>query len=260
MPLWAQSAKPEFEAAAITPWPSKSLQFLIRGGPGSNDPEMFDCQGCSIGVLMRVAFDIQTYQIVAPDWIGTVTFELKAKVPPHTSHADFQLMLQSLLAERFKFAFHREHKDMTVIDLTVAKTGAKLRDTTAPDHDGPLEMPEVRVDRNGYPNVPKGCRGCMMVIDGKGRFASEQTSMEEFAKMLSLRLNTLVFDKTGLAGRYDIDVTYARPAPGDGALSADLGLPLPDAIETQLGLKFESRKEPVEMIVVDHAEKSPTGN
>jgi uncharacterized protein (TIGR03435 family) len=255
----AQSSKPEFEAAAISPLPDAGPQFQIRGGPGSSDPELFDCAACSIGTLLRVAFDVQPFQISAPQWVATQTFQVRAKIPPNTTRDQFHAMLQNLLAERFKLAWHRETKEMGVLDLTVGKTGAKLKDSVAQDHDGPLAMPEVRVDKNGYPNTPRGCRGCMMVIDGKGRFTSEQTSMSEFATMLSLRLNKLVFDKTGLQGRFDIDVTYSRPSPSSDG-SGELGLPLPDAIESQLGLKFESRKEQVEMIVVDHLEKIPTGN
>src|SRR5579862_9635551 len=90
---FAQAPKLEFEAAAISPAPTQELGFTIRGGPGSNDPEMFDCSQCVPGILLRWAFGVQYYQINGPEWLARGPLHVTARIPPKTSRADFQIML-----------------------------------------------------------------------------------------------------------------------------------------------------------------------
>jgi uncharacterized protein (TIGR03435 family) len=265
-----------------------------RGGPGTKDPGLFSCNNCNLSMLITQAYNIKSYQLSLPGSLDTDRFDISAKVPDGATKEQFRLMLQNLLAERFKLALHREPKEMQVYDLVVLKSGLKIKEAVEEpakdaDADAPPPSPLAgrggrgpNLDKDGYPVIPKGCNGCIMVVGGgKARMHMEKETMQGFADMLSDQQSRPVTDATGLKGKYDFDVTFDMdrmgmgrggppPPPGGGAagsggdspLSADsdMGVPLAGAIQSQLGLKLESKKGQVEMIVVDHAEKVPTEN
>ena len=266
----------------------------MQGGPGNKDPELYRCNNCNIPMLIVAAYDIKHYQLTSPSWMDTVRFDISARVPAGATKEQFRLMLQNLLAERFKLTIHREQKDMQMYDLVVVKGGLKIKEAMeepakAGDADDPLPPLGGRggrgpnLDKDGYPVIPKGCNGCIMVVGGgKARMHLEKETMQGFADMLSNQQGRPVTDATGLKGKYDFDVSFdmermgpgraGLPPPpgggvaagsgGDAPLSADsdMGVPLAGAIQSQLGLRLESKKGQVEMIVVDHAEKVPTEN
>jgi len=299
----AQTAdgQPSFDAASIktAPPPTGRGMFMgMNGGPGTKDPTLFRCNNCNLTMLIMQAYDIKPYQLSAPGSMDAERFDITAKVPVGATKEQFRLMLQNLLAERFKLAIHRDKKEMQVYDLVVAKGGPKLTESVeeAPKDDPsdappPFPPPGGRgrgpnLDKDGYPVIPKGCNGCIMVVGGgKAHLHSEKQTMKEFADMMSNQVGKPVFDATGLKGKYDIDVSFEMgammmrgpgglpPPPGGGPAPAtagstplgdsadsDTGTPIASAIQSQLGLKLESKKGQVEMVVVDHVEKVPTEN
>jgi uncharacterized protein (TIGR03435 family) len=173
-------------------------------------------------------------------------------------------MLQNLLAERFKLTFHREKKEVQAYDLVVAKNGPKLKEspTTQPSSDDDPEKPvsasTANRDENGFPILPPGRQPMMMAIKGGyavQRFGDE--SMENFAEALAGQLRHPVSDATGLKGKYDFTLNWIM----GGALSPEnTGPTLFTALQQQLGLRLESKKGTVDVLVVDHIEKSPTEN
>jgi uncharacterized protein (TIGR03435 family) len=195
-------------------------------------------------------------------------------------------MLQNLLAERFKLAAHREKKEMQVFDLVVAKGGPKLHehrpDPAKDKEEDAAAMPPGRgggrgpnLDQDGYPVIPKNCKGCLMVVgSGKARMQWIDAEIKDLAELVGDQMEKPVFDATGLKGKYDISVTFQMsfgvPARGGNAggggdrpldsADGDTGVPLAGALQSQLGLKLESKKGSVEVLVVDHAEKVPTEN
>jgi uncharacterized protein (TIGR03435 family) len=155
-------------------------------------------------------------------------------------------MLQKLLADRSNLSFHRDKKELSVYAITVAKTGPKLTKSEG--------------DPNGLPGL---------FFRGLGNLPARNATMADFAGVLQgAVLDRPVVDRTGLAGRYDFQLQWTPdrsqfismrvkvPAPPDDpAAPPDLFT----AIQQQLGLKLESAKAPVEVLVIDHVEK-PTGN
>jgi uncharacterized protein (TIGR03435 family) len=267
----------------------------MQGGPGNKDPELYRCNNCNIPMLIMKAYDIQHYQLSSPSWMDTVRFDISARVPVGATKEQFNLMLQNLLAERFKLAIHRDQKEMQVYDLVIAKGGLKIKesveepakdepadDTLPPPPPGGRGGRGPNVDKDGYPIIPKGCNGCIMVVGGgKARLHLEKDTMKGLAEMLASQLGKPVTDATGLKGKYDFDLTFdmeqmgmgrggLAPPPGGGAASgaggnspladSEFGVPILGAVQSQLGLRLEPKKGQVEMIVVDHAEKVPTEN
>ena len=144
-------------------------------------------------------------------------------------------MLGTLLAERFKLAFHRDTKGRKSLALVVAKGGPKFRSS---EEDGP--------------SVPK---------PNKSGMVAQHASMSEFIRTLSGPLRAPIVDKTGLTGRYDFTVDlssyFADVKPGE---QPEVTAIVMTALREQLGLNLESWKETVEILVIDHVEKNPSQN
>jgi uncharacterized protein (TIGR03435 family) len=185
---------------------------------------------------LKFAYSLTTEdQIVGPDWIRmkNVRFDVVAKAAPETPNDQLLLMLQGLLKERFQMALHTEQKEMTHYELVVGKNGPKMKESTV----GPNEA-----------------RGAAR-LDG---ISTNRMQMNRLAALLSRMTRMPVLDKTGLAGYYQFDLKYADEV---SKTAEDTGRPsVFTAVQEQLGLKLESRKGPVEVLVVDHAEKVPVDN
>src|SRR5262249_18320910 len=130
---------------------------------------------------------------------------VEAKIPEHTTKEQFNVMLQNLLTERFQIALHHEQKDFSVYELSVAKNGPKIKeaaeDPNAPTPGPPGPPPR---DRSGFPQLAPGRPGMGMSIGrGAARLSARVTPISRLADMLGNQLNSLVIDKTGLAGTYD---------------------------------------------------------
>lgn len=254
------------------------------GGPGTKDPGRYTANGTSIFNLILRAYGVRSYQIMGPDWLKTGRFDVVAKVPEGATKEQFALMLQNLLAERFKLAVHKEQKELPVYELVVAKNGPKLKewvdDPAAPKDGAPPADPSVprkrELDADGYPilRTSKGTSG-MSMTSGLATERMAGFGMELFASGLAARVGRPVTDRTGLTGTYDIVLHYVMEGsmgpvnvtPGPGGAGSVLptsggegGPTMIEAIQSQLGLKLESKKGMVEILVVDHAEKVPTEN
>ena len=260
-----------FEVASIKPAPPSDGQGIgigMRGGPGTGDPTRIVIQNFNVFLLVTRAYDVRIYQVAGADITDPARFNITAKVPEGASKADLRLMLQNLLADRFKLKFHRETRDLPVYDLTVAKNGPKFKESggPAPDYGDPatqVPRPKNDVDRDGYPLPPPGVIA-FLTVNGtpRARYNAVAESMKDFAAMLASSLGRLVLDKTGLAGKFDFLLSWT-PEPPNGpipAASDDSGPTIMSAVQQQLGLKLESKKAPVEILVIDHYEKNPTEN
>jgi uncharacterized protein (TIGR03435 family) len=261
----AQTAKPAFEAASIkpaVPLGPLGMRFVINGGPGTSDPGLYRCQNCSLHLIVLAAYGIRLpVQFSGPAWLENVRFDVAAKVPEGATKDEFLLMLQDLLAERFKLAVHREKREMPAYELVVAKNGPKFKASVpneTPDVDEtPEENGKMKRDRDGYPVLPRGV--IMAVVPGHARLRSDSQSMEWLAEMLSGQTGTPVVDATGLKEKYDFVLSWAFQDTGAAATDPD-GPNLLSAVQLQLGLKLDNKKRLVQVLVVDHIEKVPTGN
>jgi uncharacterized protein (TIGR03435 family) len=288
-----------FDAATIKPFEPPAGRGMImgrggRGGPGSADPSRIHYPVITLKNLLVTAYDVKDYQISGPAWLDTERFDVQATMPPETTKEQLHIMLQNLLAERFKLTVHRETKELPMYSMVVNKSGPKMKEspeisaeeeakdpTPPPIPNGPPKM-----GPDGFPNIPfpSGGRGgmFMMMTPFGTRLLAQRQTMQQLAERLSSELSKPVTDATGLKPKYDFTLTYAReglnnsgmmilgppppPPPGEGGRGrgepSDIE-PLQTifaAVQSQLGLKLEPKKGPVDLLVVDHMEKTPTEN
>lgn len=293
---WAQTdAGPEFEVASVKPAPpptGNGIRVMMRGGPGSEEPGRLDWNNVSLQNMLTYAFNIKEYQLQGPDWVGSQRFDMVAKLPPNTTREQARLMLQKLLADRFKLTVHHESREHGVYALVVAKGGPKLTESDPNDTSGlaPMMMPgreggQMRVP--APPPPPGGGRGGPaggpgrgpgrggMMMSRPGHLQAKKIGIDGLANFLSNLAGKPVLDQTGLKGIYDFTLDYAvdsidggRMMMGGGegrgeAHPAAASDPAPDlfsAVQQQLGLRMEQKKLPLDNIVVDHIEKVPTEN
>jgi uncharacterized protein (TIGR03435 family) len=235
--------------------------------------------------LVINAYNVKDFQVVGPGLLEgsdeTTRFTVDATMPPDTTKEQFRVMLQNLLAERFKLTIHREARDLPKYSLTVAKNGPKMKESAeyhAPKDDAPPPPPGIRrpesYDMYGFPPVHMPPQGgtWSWLINGRCRLGGERATMQDFVNaLMKSHLRSLATDDTGLKTKYEFVLTYSRPRieepPGDMpewvANPPELAEPLPDlfeAVQSQLGLKLEAKKGPAEVVVIDHIEKKPTEN
>jgi uncharacterized protein (TIGR03435 family) len=193
------------------------------------------------------AYRVQYGQISGAAWLDTERFDIAAKIPAGVAMDQIPRMLQALLADRFKLQLHRENKKLPIYALVVDKNGLKLQKAESPG------------------GVSAGFNPGRAHMSG--RF-----SMPQLADYLSHRLGRPVLDQTGLDGAYAIALEWVPdptdepgsapvtpPAAGEGTSVAS-GPSIFTALREQLGLTLAAMKGPVEILVIDHAEKVPTEN
>jgi uncharacterized protein (TIGR03435 family) len=238
----------------------------MSGGPGTSDPGMFRCT-CSVAALITKAFELQKFQFPGESSLPDGAYEIVAKVPAGATHAQFSVMLQNLLKERFGLVWRFDQKEMQGYQLAVAKGGAKLKessDTAA----APAES------HGGYLHGGGGGHEGGMSFLGMGRYRADHQTMADVARVLSNQIARPVEDQTGLKGKYDIALSWSADIPqhvhaegrgGDdhrGAPAEDVsGMTVFDAVQSQLGLKLvASKKALARILVVERVEKAPTIN
>ena len=252
--------KLKFDVASVKPADRDARGMRFSTTPAAG----LEAHNVTLRTLIEYAYNVRSFQISGgPDWMANDRWELLAKPdPPEPAPAAdidkaeerrvydrIRERTRMLLAERFHLAVRRESRDLPVYHLTIAKGGHKLQPAT---------------EKGG-------------ITRDLGRLTGKSAEMENFAVVLSFVLGRPVIDQTGIAGRYDFDVKWSEEFDGrqigkekgiaippdahppDGPASDPGGPSLFTALEKQLGLKLESAKGPVDIIVVDRAER-PTAN
>jgi bla regulator protein BlaR1 len=267
----ASAPRLSFEVATIKPNRSSDNKRMLMMSPGK-----FSMIGIPLSELIRFAYDLKSdAQLTGgPGWINSDRFDIEAKqdeaqaqamskLPPDQTREQVRLMVQSLLAERFGLKVSHATKELPVYAMVIAKGGPKLTPTTAPPMAPPGDQPP-----GGDPAKKPFNRGIRM--QGNGDLTGMAAPTALLADVLSRQPelgNRLVEDKTGLTGDYDWTLKWT-PAAMDSSSSADgAALPAGDpstpslftAVQEQLGLKLESQKGTVEIIVIDHVEQ-PSAN
>lgn len=222
------------------------------GGPGTNDPELFTAENVSLSRLITRAYNLKPNQLTAPEWAGIERYSLSAKLRLGVTETEFRLMLQNLLAERVALKFHWETKETPAYELVIAKAGPKFKEGA--DTPGPAaRLPE------GYPALPPGLESAGMTQRGRTVYRAHGEGMERTAEVLSQSLRLPVRDATGLKGKYDFTLYWVQN-PDILPPDADTGPSLREAVQEQLGLRLETTRGSLRILVVDHAEKIPTDN
>jgi len=254
-----------FEVASIRPGASATAEMIaIRMNV---DRSMIHYVNVSVRDLIRVAYGVKEFQVNGPEWMRN-RFDIEAKYPDGATRDNVPEMLQSLLRDRFKLQLHRETKEQAVYALVVGKNGPKLKPTTLKATDYP-DSPKRR------PGTP--VHGDIQMLGGPSgmHLTGPAVTLSSLCETLSNFTDKPIVDQTGLQGEYDIDLTFfpenmmlrMAGGPGGPGQGPDGGadsrseprVTVFDALQ-QYGLKLESRRAPLTMLVVDHLEKTPTEN
>ncbi|HWF11382.1 MAG TPA: TIGR03435 family protein [Bryobacteraceae bacterium] len=266
--------------------------FGNRGGPGTSDPGRVHL--CCVGMfsLLMTAYDAELDRIIGPPWImenmGPNLYEVDATMPADTTKAQYQLMMQRFLEERFHLAIHRETRNFPGYELVIAEGGPKLKEST-PDTAAPETSGLPKKSSGGLFILPRGPQMFTSLGWGVIVVQVQQKPIGDLVKALGRMINqslgenpndyaspkARVLDRTGLTGTYDFTLRFfcelcqfaatngaaAFPAPPLPADSPGGEPGIFTALRKQLGLKLNKVKDvPLDMIVVDHAEKIPTAN
>jgi uncharacterized protein (TIGR03435 family) len=273
--LYAQPPMPalRFEVASVKPSLSPAeLRAAGRVPPrAATDPARYAINA-ALSFLIQTAYRVQHYQITGPDWMTTQFVEIEAKLPDGATKEQIPEMLQALLAERFRAVVRRETREEPVYTLTVGKDGAKLKEAAA---DAGPNSPWFPNGNGGRSLVlrgsPAGGWQTYSRLNGSMVFDSNKITIPELVIVLKGQVDLPVIDMTGLKGAYEVSLPVpapslntalaARSAGVDSSAQASdpSGVNIFKSVET-LGLKLEKGKGPVERIVVEHVEKTPTEN
>lgn len=258
--LLAQTPLPSFEVASVKP---NTLRQGIRGHSFPGD--RFEATNVPLRDLIIIAYGKPGQFLPAsqlsggPDWMNSDRFDVSARTDGRSpnSVSQKQLMLRTLLQDRFKLAVRLETREQAIYVLTTARAdrtlGRELRRA-------PVACEGVLAA--GQPGIRDTC---IMSGPFNGQFIFRGQSLESLASGLSLLLNRVVLDKTALDGAFDGDITFdPRSLPGMPPLGSSDQAPsdkpaLDTALRDQLGLKLESARGTVEVLVIDHVER-PTEN
>lgn len=298
--LLAQDAKLQFEVASVRPSgpaPKGTPQGrgMVRGGPGTTDPERLTYERALFRQLLMDAYGVQRDQIKGPDWAtaeavaGGAQFDISAKIPPGATKEQVATMLQNLLKERFQMSLHHETAQFSGYALVVAKSGSKLKESSGPVSEsertaaGPGGRVNLGTEKDGFPTVFPGRNMGGTFQDGVVRIRFRDYPLSDLTQQISIALSSHMADRTGLGGKYDFTLEFTPPqngfivavraitplSPGQIApLNKDGPSPpvqdavpiISSAMEKQLGLRLEGTKIAVDTLVIDHVEKTPTGN
>jgi len=295
-------APPAFEVASVKVSAPPEGGRIRVGCPPS--PVTFRCDNTPLRSYLVQAYGVKAYQIDGPAWLDTERYDINARIPEGAAKEQIPAMLQALLAERFKIVLHKETKPLPVYELAVAKGGSKLKEVdpaelNKPDDTGPgrgaapppppppppggsgggsggasFGVTMMMVGRGG------GGGGARMTMNANGATTvSGKMAIGQLINMISRAVDRPVLDTTGLAGVYDIELTYladnspmiamAAAAGGAAAIGAggetrqpDASAPIATVFQAlkTLGLTLEPKKTPFEIFVIDSANKVPTEN
>jgi uncharacterized protein (TIGR03435 family) len=254
------SASPlAFDVVSVKP--DKSGRPMSVSDPADGDG--ITMHSAPLTWILNLAYDIQSSDLISgvPDWTKSERYEIQAKVAAADVEAYHKLsdiqrfeMLQGLLAEWFKMKTHREPRDISIYALVIAKNGSKLKQVE------PGTLRSTGIMKGDGTAV----QGQILFSRRPGQIIAQEVPMELFAKSLSGLAGRQVIDKTGLTGAYDLTLEWDQNLGPNRKSSGGEPAPMPEdtagpsifaALEEQLGLKLESQKVAMPVLVIDHIEK-----
>jgi uncharacterized protein (TIGR03435 family) len=269
----------EFEVASIRP-----SQPILTAADAAKigvhiDGALVNITKLSVAEYLTIAYKMKLHQISGPEWMASERFDISAKFPAGSKGDQIPEMLQALLVDRFGMKFHREMRDFPVYALVVGKGGLKMKESPAdPPADPAGERKSFDMTTSTSQNGTTINYGNGMYMSfGNNTFEGRKLPASAMADTLARFVDRPIVDMTELKGNYDFTLQFApedfRAMMIRSAVAAGVSLPpealklidlsngdsLFTALET-LGLKLEQRKAPIEVLVIDHIEKSPTDN
>jgi len=243
IPVFSQTpaaAQRQVEVASIkrNDGGSRSMGF-------ASPPGRFIAKNVTLKMLITHAYNVQDFEVTGgPGWMNSDRYDVEAKAEDRVNGDEIHgSMLQRLLEDRFKLSVRRDTRQLPVFVLIVAKSGSKLKSgncVASPDR----------------PTRPDFC-GFSVMADNMVK--ATQIDMARFIPMLTFWVRRTIIDKTGITETFDVDLKWNPDelTAGNvaGASPADIGPSIFTALEEHLGLKLESAKGPVQVLVIDRAER-----
>jgi uncharacterized protein (TIGR03435 family) len=227
---------PAFDVASIR---IAQRQQGMHLDPVQFSPDSLTIRGATLKTAISWAYHVMEYQVQGPEWLNADRYDIAAKAGAPVPEDQIRLMLQTLLADRFKLTLHRQTKVFQAYLLTIGKNGPKFQESKS-------EGASSIVPRQDTMSV-----------------TISRTPLSQLTDMLSKVLQTPVVDMTGLTGRYDITLNLAKYLgdlqPSGGGPPDVVGVLL-SGVQEELGLKLESKKTPLDLLIIDSAEKIPAEN
>jgi uncharacterized protein (TIGR03435 family) len=237
-------APPAFDVASVR---ASTGSGGGRGGPmgrmpfGNQNikiaPDGVSMHGASLKAAIAWAYGAKEFQVNGPDWLDSQRFDIVAKAAGQSTEDQLRVMTETLLADRFKVALHRQTKEMQAYVLVIGKGGSKLIESKT-EGESDVQPDQARM-----------------------QVTFLRTPLAALTDLLYGVLRTPVVDETGLTGKYDVNINMMKYVSmgSDGGSIDPVGL-IMTALQEELGLKLESRKVALDLLIVDHAEKSAGEN
>ena len=265
-----------FEAASIKQNKEGGGGSGIQRQPGGR----FRTINAALPMMITFAYQLQGYQLIQdalPDWAKNDRWDIVAKFPGDpgpvnaTAGADHMMLaMRTLMADRFKLKFRRERREMDIYQLVMARPGSKPGPAMQPNNECTPEAVAARRAATGTDAAPQGpprradgsVIACGFGSPRPGLFRLSGSTMAQFAVGISGRVGRQVVDRTGLAGDWSFELSFAPPAggppppPGVELPPVDANAPdLFTAIQEQLGLKLEATKGMVDVLIIESIER-----
>ena len=266
--------KVEFEVASVKPFSIAQTDAPVTLG-ARIDGAQARLVGLTMRDLLAMAYRVKIYQLTGPEWITSERYDINAKMPAGVSPEKLPEMTQSLLSERFGLKIHRDKKDMPVYALLMGKPPLRLKDSVIdPDAPPPTSFTSSGTGSAQGVAIDLG-NGSSFSFAG-GKFEAKKVTAVQIAGVFERFSDRPVMDLTELKGTYDFQFNLSPEETQTlmihAAVAAGVQLP-PQALRLlegggnpiesgaeQLGLKIDSRRMPVEIIVVDQIQRTPTDN
>jgi uncharacterized protein (TIGR03435 family) len=259
--LFFQAAsKPQFDVASIKPAAPDQRNMSIRTLPGGT----VNINNLSLKEIMVLAWRIQPYQISGGlPWIESEHWDISAKPDTPPKQEELQLMIQALLADRFQLKTHFETKELPIYALVPARKDGKLGPNLTEAKEGSCAKFDPTQPRTPQAPGAPPVLNCEQQMMSPRSLTAISVPVGNIVPMLARMLGRTIIDKTGLKGNYDFKVEWTPDESQTAMLPPDAPKPPPDgqgpsiftALQEQLGLKLESQKGPVQILVIDRAER-----
>jgi len=263
---------PVFEVASIKPalrpaGPIPRYCPIRCDGRLSVSGSRVDIRNISLYGLIVMAYQVQRYQVSGPKWMDSALFDIAARLPAGVSANEVPEMLRSMLATRFRLSIRRDVRDLPVYGLVIGRGGSRLKKSTVndialPDAPGAENLYTTQGEARWDPHSgitarggPLGNQRTLIAKDGTRQVELSGVTMEGMARWLTERMDRPVIDMTNLAGKYRL--AYYIPSSADPQYS--MTATILNVLE-EAGLKLDHRSAQIEIMMVDHLEKAPTGN
>jgi len=238
-----------FEVATMKLHPSGSPEGIATtqtGGPDTSDPTRITIINRTLHRLLIESYDLVGYQLKDPPDLDQVRYDIFAKISPGATRQDVRVMMQNLLIERLQLKVRHERQVVPVYALLLGKRGPKFQPSSEP--------------------IDPAKQGMFRSSSGAGslKLTSVGQTIPQLVSALFQQTDHPIMDMTGLAGKYDFTLTFARRTDERSATSQDARVDdaptIFQAVQDQLGLKLEARKMPVDLVIVDSGRSVPVEN